>query len=97
MKKIIYTYEDWHVTIKADGTVVIKHNGLERERTYDLGAVTDVTTTDQYVYINLDEGNTVHLKLEYGECVVLDKWDESGTELLEEIGAWDFVNDYDDE
>ena len=44
-----------------------------------------------------DDNYEVHLKFEGDNCIVLDKWSYQSAEYLDSIGAWDFINDEDEE
>ncbi len=104
MKSITYTFKDWHVKIYNHGEVAIQQLGLEKFRTYDLEPngnnwVDNVVTVDEYIYITMcgEDNYEVHLKLEGDHCIVLDKWSDGCEEHLDSIGAWDFLNDEDED
>jgi hypothetical protein len=104
MKSITYTFGDWWVKIYAHGYVCIQQNALNKFRNYELEPdgnnwVDNVVTNGEYVYITMcgDDNYEVHLKFEGDNCIVLDKWSYQSAEYLDSIGAWDFINDEDEE
>ena len=95
MNIVRYNYKNFQVVFNMndDGRLWINCTIDDQsfQRIYNIKDVDHVTCDGEYMYfLTVGSEFMYQLKMEYGSCLVIDKFNGSGSELLDEIGAWDF-------
>lgn len=102
MNTIKYLHNNWEVIIMANNTLIVKcllsldNKDKTIPRKYDIPShILEIRFDREYIHIE-GVGYTLQLKLEGESCIVIDKFTDDGEEEnCEEVGAWDFWDDFD--
>ena len=97
MNIVRYNYKNFQIVFNMndDGRLWVncEIDGTYYQRVYNIKGIDHVTCDGEYMYF-LDGGDFMYqLKMEYDSCLIIDKFNNSGTEHLDSIGCHDFNDD----
>jgi len=80
----------WKMEVMYDHKIVVTKDDESRE--YQLPPITDIEHDSDYVFLTLENHNSVQVKFEIGSFLVIDEFDDDG-DLVKEIGSHVFGED----
>jgi len=80
----------WQMDVTYDHKIIVTKENESRE--YQLPPITKIEHSTEYVFLTLENNNSIQVKFEIDSFLVIDEFDQEG-ELVKEIGSHVFGED----